>query len=451
MLVQSTECYRDFWPAPFMRSLLARSIDLMDDLHASDPQTFAMSRRGYLYLIGNGGLGLSGAASQHEQQEALMQHPLVLQARSVEQEARTRDQGTSSVDVLVGSGAVREAFPWAGPDVCGAVHARRCGWVNAQQMGQAMLNAAKHLGASVLRGSLSMVETDGSGRVQGVAVARGCDGGGSGDLYRIRCGSVVNAAGPLAQQLHRKAFAAATTAERLADAPSHASVESVYNETHAKVVFHDTLRVIPDAAPMVIWDDAQQLAWEPDEAAALHEAAEAGEAWARKLLVELPGGVHLRPYGNDRVLMLWECWHSDAEVTDPPAFPPSLDTATYPEVCLRGLLPAVPALEQYLGGPYGASIPPSTFVDGGYYTRTPQNVPLIGPVLHDAGISGMFICAGLSGFGIMASNGAGDLLAAAIDGNTDLLPWYAPYFHPGLRRRADVATEIERYAGAGQI
>ena len=51
----------------------------------------------------------------------------------------------------------------------------------------------------------------------------------------------------------------------------------------------------------------------------------------------------------------------------------------------------------------------SVVVDGGYYTKTPDNLPLIGP-LPDAP-EGVFVCAGLSGYGVMAANAAGELLA----------------------------------------
>ena len=47
-------------------------------------------------------------------------------------------------------------------------------------------------------------------------------------------------------------------------------------------------------------------------------------------------------------------------------------------------------------------------VDGGYYTKVPDNLPLIGPV--PGAPEGAFMCAGLSGYGLMASNAAGSLL-----------------------------------------
>ena len=56
----------------------------------------------------------------------------------------------------------------------------------------------------------------------------------------------------------------------------------------------------------------------------------------------------------------------------------------------------------------------SVSVDGGYYTRAPDNLPLIGPLPHAP--AGTFACHGLSGYGVMAANAAGELLAAHVDG-----------------------------------
>ena len=61
-------------------------------------------------------------------------------------------------------------------------------------------------------------------------------------------------------------------------------------------------------------------------------------------------------------------------------------------------------------------------VDGGYYCRTPENRPLVGPLP----VPGTFVIGALSGFGVMASQAAGELLAAHVMG-TDL-PAYAPAF-----------------------
>ena len=70
----------------------------------------------------------------------------------------------------------------------------------------------------------------------------------------------------------------------------------------------------------------------------------------------------------------------------------------FPEVCVRGLQTMVPGLGSYLG-----NIPRSTIVDGGYYTETPELLPLVGPVGGE-GLEGAWLCGGLAGYGVMAAN-----------------------------------------------
>ena len=102
-------------------------------------------------------------------------------------------------------------------------------------------------------------------------------------------------------------------------------------------------------------------------------------------------GVHLRPYGPDTLLLLWEYWHGDWPVGSPPDLTPGFDVEMFPEVCVRGLQTMVPGLGSYLG-----NIPRSTIVDGGYYTETPELLPLVGPVGGE-GLEGAWLCGGLAG------------------------------------------------------
>ena len=100
-----------------------------------------------------------------------------------------------------------------------------------------------------------------------------------------------------------------------------------------------------------------------------------------------------------------------------PTFPPRFDPF-YPEVVLRGLVRMVPALAEYLDR--GKLRRP--YVDGGYYCKTRENRPLIGPTE----IEGNYLLCGLSGYGIMASQAAAELLAAHLVGTS--LPDYAGDF-----------------------
>jgi glycine/D-amino acid oxidase-like deaminating enzyme len=85
-------------------------------------------------------------------------------------------------------------------------------------------------------------------------------------------------------------------------------------------------------------------------------------------------------------------------------------------VALRGLFPLLPRLSRYLG------LRPR--VDGGYYVRTPENRPLLGPLEE-----GVFLLGAFSGYGVMAALGAGELLARWALGED--LPSWAPSLAPG--------------------
>ena len=78
----------------------------------------------------------------------------------------------------------------------------------------------------------------------------------------------------------------------------------------------------------------------------------------------------------------------------------------------------IPGLARY------GEVGESAVVDGGYYCKTPDNRPLIGPCAVD----GAFVIGALSGFGIMASQAAAELLATYVLDRPR--PDYAAAFHP---------------------
>jgi hypothetical protein len=100
-----------------------------------------------------------------------------------------------------------------------------------------------------------------------------------------------------------------------------------------------------------------------------------------------------RVWGGDRsdvVLLLWEAWHkllkgrfqhlaTPDELSGWQLPTSQFDHELYPDVVLRALSVLVPGLQQYWNGAAGAQLPRPK-VDGGYYTRTPENMPLIGEI-----------------------------------------------------------------------
>ena len=118
---------------------------------------------------------------------------------------------------------------------------------------------------------------------------------------------------------------------------------------------------------------------------------------------------------------------------------PLPDDPLYPEAVIRGLSTAVPGLSVY------RDHLPQPVVDGGYYTKTAENRPLIGRLP----IEGAFVVGAFSGFGVMAAAGAGELAAQIITGKP--LPDYASAF--SLDRYQDPAylNEISVLTTTGQI
>ena len=88
---------------------------------------------------------------------------------------------------------------------------------------------------------------------------------------------------------------------------------------------------------------------------------------------------------------------------------------------------------------------PKPFVDGGYYTKTKQNRFLCGPLPVD----GAYVLGALSGYGVMAATGSGELLAAHISGNT--LPSYAPAFMLERYENPAYMKMFQDEAASGQL
>ncbi|MGH7365088.1 MAG: NAD(P)/FAD-dependent oxidoreductase [Candidatus Rokuibacteriota bacterium] len=411
---KSAESYRNWWPGPgdAMVALMNRSIDLMEELARESGNVFLMNRRGYLF-----------ATAQPEQIERYVRAAEEAAAYGAGPVRVHRSPGDhyqpapavgyeaqpTGSDVITDRGLIRRHFPYLAEDTVALLHARRCGWFSGQQLGMYMLERAREKGAGLLEGRVERVETAG-GRVTGVVV-RGPAG-----TRVIAAPRFVNAAGPFVKDVARLL-----------------GVElPVFCERHAKVAFHDTLGVVPRHAPMMIWTDPVRLPWSADERAELREAES-----LRHLLDELPAGVHGRPEGGGDSPVMLGVWTYDAQPTEA-RFPVEFDPA-YAEIVLRGLTRPLPGLAAYL------SRFPKCFVDGGYYTKTRENRFLSGPLP----VEGAYVLGGLSGYGMMSSNGAADLLADYIAERP--LPHYAPAFR--LDRYEDPAYRqlLANWGDSGQL
>ncbi len=410
---KSTECYRNWWPGPgdAMVALMNRSIDWMERLADESGNAFHLNRRGYLYLTADAGkipaMQVEAEAISRSGAGPLRIHtgsphdPLYQPAAS---------QGFSGqpegADLILEPALLRHYFPTITPKAAAGLHIRRAGWFSAQQLGAYLLEQARRHGVELLRERISAVET-GGGRVQAVRLAGG---------DRIETPRFVNAGGPLINEVARMLGL---------ELP-------VFSELHLKAAFKDHLGLIPRQAPLLIWTDPQELPWSPEERLDL-----AGDPQMGWLLDEFPPGVHTRPEGEGEssvVLMLWE-YHT-TEMS--PTWPIPLDPQ-YPEIALRGLAAMIPALSLYFDRL------PRPYLDGGYYTKTRENRPLIGPLP----IQGAYLIGALSGFGLMASCAAGELLAAYLCENP--LPPYAEDFSLQRYQNPDYLKHFADQPGGGQL
>ncbi|MEW5986989.1 MAG: FAD-binding oxidoreductase [Chloroflexota bacterium] len=400
---KSTECYRNWWPGPgeAMVRLMNRSIDLLEELADESDNYFHLNRRGYVFLTADP-RHIPVYQRSAEEISSLGAGPLRVHTGRPDDPPYGRSPGhgfhdqPTGADLVLDPQLIRHHFPFVSEEVVAILHARRCGWVSAQQLGMYLWQQAQAHGARLLSGRVTGVATSG-GRVVGVYLA-------GSEVSQLSTGAFVVAAGP-----HLKRVGAMMGVEL-----------PVFNELHSSVAFNDTLGVVPRDAPLMIWSDAVALPWSPEEREEL-----AGDEETQWLLQPLPTGVHFRPEGGAGSQTLLMLWTYDVEVKEP-TWPLTFDPY-YPEVVLRGLTRMVPGLAAYLGR-MGRPV-----VDGGYYCKTQENRPLIGPLP----VEGAYVIGALSGYGIMASQAAGELLAAHITGGE--LPAYAPSFR--LERYDDPAYQ----------
>jgi len=411
---KSAESYRNWWPGPgdAMVALMNRSIDLLEDLARASGNMFRMNRRGYLFATANPAR-VSMFLERSREAALLGAGPVRVHSHSGSDYQPALAQGfeeqPTGSDVITDPALIRRHFPYLAENTVALLHARRCGWFSGQQLGMYLLERAREKGVRFIEGRVESIDTSG-GRVRAVKVST------RGSQRTIGTPRFVNAAGPFVKQVGRLLGV---------DLP-------VYCERHTKLAFNDVQGAVPRHAPMMIWTDPVRLPWSEDERREL-----AGSPEHRYLLEEFPAGVHGRPEGAGESPVVLLIWTYDVEPVEP-VYPIVADP-TYPEILIRGMSRIVPALSAY--------IPrlPKGVVDGGYYTKTQENRFLAGPLP----VEGAYVIGALSGYGLMSSNGAADLLADYISGRP--LPAYAPAFR--LDRYDDPAYQalLAQWGDSGQL
>jgi glycine/D-amino acid oxidase-like deaminating enzyme len=404
---RSTECYRNWWPDPEMLALMNRSIDLMESLAEASGNVFRMNRRGYLYVTADESR-IDEMKSASQRTSSLGAGPVRIHTAESSTYQPSHSEGfhnsLTGADLLLGNELIRKHYPYLTDKAIAVLHARRAGWLSAQQLGMYLLESGRRQGVQFEAGKLVGVNVAG-GRVQGIKLSSG---------VQIESPFFINAAGPFLKQVGNLLGV---------DLPVH-------TELHLKAVIKDVLGVIGREAPLLIWNDPQSLPWEAEECEALAE-----EDDTRWLTETFPSGVHTRPEGaGSDILMLWEYHSHLMEPVDAPIM-----DEQYPEVALRGLAAMLPRMKEYFARM------PRPKLDGGFYTKTRENRPLVGQI----GVDGAYVAGAVSGYGIMSACGVGELLAAHVTGNK--IPEYASAFSFSRYSDPEYQKKLDNWGDSGQL
>ena len=383
-----TEAYRNWWPDSPMFRFISRSIDLLEEMAAESGNAVRMNRRGYVFLTGDrrripefeteaeavSRLGAGALRVHRDGGSYLPSQPEGLQP------------DLTGADLLLDSETIGRLFPFLTEEAAAMLHVRRCGWMDVPSLGRWMLDRITARGGRIVTDRITGVDSR-NNRITGVRMESGSV---------LETSRFVLAAGPLARE---------AGAMLDLDIP-------VFMELHGKIIVEDTAGVLPPGAPMMIWTDPVELVWDEEE-----RRRHSSSADTRYLTEPFPAGLHIRPRfrdGKHTFLGIWTYDVAPREAVFPLAFDPA-----YPVIVLRGLARMIPGMRAYFDS---ADIPP---VDGGYYCKTPDNRPLIGPLP----VEGAYIAGALSGYGVMGSQAAGELIASHVTGET--LPDYAEAFSFG--------------------
>jgi glycine/D-amino acid oxidase-like deaminating enzyme len=407
---KSTEAYRNWWPGPdrAMTAFMNRSIDLIEGIARATGNRINLNRRGYVFATADAAK-VSFLTEMARTAETRGAGPARFHETMSSSYAPSPEHGfefpLTGADVITDPSLIRRHFAYLSPDTVAVAHARRAGWLSAQQLGMVILEAARERGVKLLRGQV--VGIDVGERVRAVYVEH------EGERRSLEATHLVLAAGPMQQEMARLIGL---------ELP-------IIAERHHKVSFADTLGAVPRSAPMLIWLDAQHLPWSDEERTAL-----ARDEDAQWLLQEFPAGVHGRPDGASTIVLFNH--HGEAVA---PEFPLPEPPPHYAEIALRGMSTMVPALQAY-GGKLSRP-----YIDGGYYMKTRENRPLIGPVPVD----GAYISCAYSGFGVMASCAGGELIARHITGGA--LPDYASAFLLSRYQDPQYRALLDTWGDGGQL
>ena len=361
----SGENYRNWWPHPHMKSLMDRSIDILETMNRQAEGGLIVSNRGYLLASRE---PVSGHMFENLQKTFVGAEEVRVHTHldSYKSALQTYDGG---VDIVTGGPVVSALYTRMSPEIQSLVHIRRGGTMDVQHLGQTMLERFRtYLGHRIL-GQVVAIEQASRFKLSIKSMT---------GEQAVLAERVVNAAGPFAGHIAQMVGA---------DLP-------LVNTMQQKVAFNDIHGVIDREQPFSIDLDVAVLDWSTEEIGLLQD-----DEQLRRFLEPMPGAIHCRadgPRNGQRIKIGWA-------YNDAPAIPsrtPEIDPV-FPEIAVRGACRLHPELKHYIQHRPGQSH------YGGYYTMTIENWPLLGATP----VADFYVACGFSGYGSMAACAAGELMA----------------------------------------
>ncbi len=318
---------------------------------------------------------------------------------------RAQAAGDKGLQRCTDQATIRQRHPYLHHDVAQLVTIERAGAVDVYALGSLLLSRARAAGVGFLQAEVTAIEPSATGGYRLNIL---------GAEEEINAQQVVLAAGPFTRGL---------AGQLDIDLP----LETV---AQRKFVIPDPLGVVPRDMPFTLYADAQYLPWSAEERDMI--AADPGYQW---LLGELPAGLHIKPESKAQIKLGWAF---NRKVEEPVwEIPVDVD---FPNIVVRGASRFIPGLGRYID-----KLPTPVIQYAGYYTRTRENWPLIGPL----SAPGLHCAAGLAGYGTMTACAAGELCARHIADKP--LPDYARHFHPGRYTDEAVVAEMALASSDGQL
>jgi glycine/D-amino acid oxidase-like deaminating enzyme len=393
---KSGENFRDYWPQSCMASFSVRSIQLMKELASQHDDVFDMRFSGYDFISEQQGRDIF--PSDH-MQDAEQSQPV------------SADKPSRPVS-LINAGEIRQKYPWLSETVEQVVHIPQAGAIDVYALGSLLFKLARGAGVKFVQGKIEEVNQLEAGGFS--LVMTGADS----RPQTLQADKLVLAGGPFNRQL----------ASMLnIDLP-------ITNVLQRKIVIPDPLAVIPRHMPFTIFADSQKLSWSTEEQELI--ASDPEYQW---LLGSFPAGLHIKPESKNQIKLGW----AYNREPDNPVWEPE-DDFDFPNVVLRGASRFIPALK-----PYVEDLPTPLVQYAGYYSRTDENWPLIGPL----SVEGAYTISALAGFGTMTACAAGELCAAWLmnDKPPEKASNYQRQFHPNRYNDPDMLAEMASIDSDGQL